>query len=182
MTLKKALFLDRDGVINVDYGYVYNVENLKFINGIFELCRIAKQNNYLIVVVTNQAGIGRGYYSEEQFFVFMNTISTKFAMYDLKFDAVYFCPHHPVYGLGEYKKNCNCRKPKPGMFLKAKQELNLAMDQSIMVGDKVSDIIAAKISGITKTFLYKENSNQNGKECITSLSDVHCFLKERKYP
>ena len=101
---KKALFLDRDGVINVDYGYVHSPDNFEFIDGIFELVAAANQVGHLVVVVTNQAGIGRGYYNEEQFQFLTDWMKRKFVDHGCLIDGVYFCPYHPIHGKGEILK------------------------------------------------------------------------------
>ncbi|MDA9265627.1 HAD family hydrolase [bacterium] len=145
---RKALFLDRDGVINKDFGYVYEVERLEYVDGIFELCRKAKSKGYLIIVITNQAGIGRGYYSEQQFLDFMDIIKAKFIEEDCQIDAVYYCPHHPEFAKGKYLTSCNCRKPNPGMFITCINSMNVDPDKSIAIGDKLSDIQAAKMAHI----------------------------------
>lgn len=148
MTGHKALFLDRDGVINVDHGYVCTPERTEFIDGIFELCLAAKQAGHLLVVVTNQAGIGRGYYSEQQFLDYMDWMRAQFEQRGMTLDAVYYCPHHPTDGVGNYRRECDCRKPAPGMILSAQRELGLHLAQSTFVGDKESDVKAGYAAGV----------------------------------
>lgn len=148
MSLRRALFLDRDGVINVDHGYVCSPEQTQFIDGIFELCRAATQYGFLNVVITNQAGIARGYYSESDFLAYMEWMRGEFRKHDAQLDAVYYCPHHPMGGSGEYLRDCDCRKPKPGMIFAAQRELGLDLASSILVGDKSSDIEAGEAAGV----------------------------------
>lgn len=149
-----ALFLDRDGVINHDRdGYTYIIEDFKFIEGIFQLGRTAIANGYKIVVVTNQAGIGRGYYTEAQFHELTAWMLTQFAREGVEIAGVYHCPHHPTHGLGEYLRECDCRKPRPGLLLKARQELGIDLGRSVLVGDKASDIEAARRAGVGSTIL-----------------------------
>lgn len=145
---RPALFLDRDGVINVDHGYVYKFDAVEFVDGIFELVAAAKKAGYLVVVVTNQAGIGRGYYSEADFHALMNWMKAHFVEQGGQIDAVYFCPHHPEHGIGEYRRESDCRKPAPGMLFQASQDLNIDLAQSVMVGDKASDMEAARSAGV----------------------------------
>jgi D-glycero-D-manno-heptose 1,7-bisphosphate phosphatase len=139
----KALFLDRDGVINHDDGYTYEQENFRFIDGIFELGRAAVKKNYQIFVVTNQAGIGRGYYTESQFLKLTDWMLAKFNDEGVPISDVFYCPDHPIYGIGQYKKESFDRKPNPGMILKAIQRHKISSQVSIMIGDKDSDMEAA---------------------------------------
>lgn len=145
---RRALFLDKDGVINVDHGYVSTPERTDFIGGIFELCQAATKYGYLNVVVTNQAGIARNYYTEQAFLAYMDWVRSEFRKRGAQVDAVYYCPHHPVRGIGEYLRDCSCRKPKPGMILAAQRELGIDLAGSILVGDKTSDIEAGKAAGV----------------------------------
>jgi D-glycero-D-manno-heptose 1,7-bisphosphate phosphatase len=148
MSGSKALFLDRDGVINIDHGYVCTPERTEFIDGIFELCRAAKQADHLLVVITNQAGIARGYYSEREFLEYMDWVRTIFEQHGTKLDAVYYCPHHPTEGSGDYRCECDCRKPAPGMILCAERDLGLDLARSTLVGDKESDVEAGHAAGV----------------------------------
>jgi D-glycero-D-manno-heptose 1,7-bisphosphate phosphatase len=149
----KALFLDRDGVINKDSGYVHRAEQCVFVDGIFELVRSANAAGYIVAVVTNQAGIARGLYTDEQFHDFMRWMQGEFASNGASLDYVYYCPHHPQAGLGALRQTCTCRKPEPGMLKRACTQLNLDMKASILVGDKESDIEAARRAGVGRTFL-----------------------------
>jgi D-glycero-D-manno-heptose 1,7-bisphosphate phosphatase len=148
MGLQPALFLDRDGVINVDHGYVCTPDRTEFIDGIFDLVQLANQRNYQVVVVTNQAGIARGYYSEDEFRRYTEWMSSVFEEHQARLDAVYYCPHHPVTGQTGYLRACACRKPAPGMILAAQRDLALDLAASILVGDKPSDIAAGEAAGI----------------------------------
>jgi D-glycero-D-manno-heptose 1,7-bisphosphate phosphatase len=151
---RPALFLDRDGVINVDHGYVWRVEDVEFVDGIFELVVAARRCGYLVVVVTNQAGIGRGLYSEADFHRVMDWIRAEFERRGGAIDAVYFCPFHPEHGIGEYRRDSECRKPAAGMFLSAARDLTIDLARSVMVGDKTSDAEAARAAGVgTRLFL-----------------------------
>jgi D-glycero-D-manno-heptose 1,7-bisphosphate phosphatase len=153
----KALFLDRDGVINVDKRYVYRRDAFEFIPGIFELCQAAQSLGYLLVVVTNQAGIARGYYSESDFDDLMEWMMAQFAKRKISIARVYYCPYHPVFGLGKYKCDSSDRKPNPGMLLRAQSDLGLDFASSIIIGDKPSDIIAGCAAGVgTQIFLTSE--------------------------
>jgi D-glycero-D-manno-heptose 1,7-bisphosphate phosphatase len=151
---RKALFLDRDGVINVNHGYVATRERTDFIEGIFDLCRLAHDRGYMTVVVTNQAGIARGYYSEDEFKAYMHWMEKEFERHGSMLDAVYYCPHHPSVGRGAYLQVCDCRKPAPGMLLRAASELDIALADSVLVGDKPSDMEAGRRAGIKTRVLF----------------------------
>lgn len=139
----RALFLDRDGVINQDTGYTSSAENFRFIDGIFDLCRAAKRLGYLLIVVTNQAGIGRGYYSEQDFLSLTEWMRERFEAEGAPITDVFHCPYHPEHGVGHYKKDSFDRKPNPGMLLRAAEKHGLDLANSIMIGDKDSDMQAA---------------------------------------
>lgn len=145
---RPTLFLDRDGVINVDHGYVYKSKDVEFVDGIFELVAAAKEAGYLVVVVTNQAGIGRGYYSEDDFHALMDWMKARFVERGGQLDAVYFCPYHPEHGIGEYRRESDCRKPAPGMLLQAAHDLDIDLPRSVFVGDKPSDMAAGQAAGV----------------------------------
>ena len=152
--MKKALFLDRDGVINIDKGYVYKIENIEFIEEIFNICKYYQKKGYLIIIITNQSGIARGYYTQEDFFRLMDWMKIELKKRGVFITDVFFCPHHP-------DENCECRKPKPGMILKAKEKYNLDLENSILIGDKNSDIEAGKQAGIKKLIKVNNDYNKN---------------------
>lgn len=158
----RALFLDRDGVINIDGGYTSRSDDFEFIDGIFDLCRAAKQSDYLIIVVTNQAGIGRGYYSEQDFFVLTTWMVEQFEAEGAPLTEVLFCPNHPEHGIGTYKKDSFDRKPNPGMLLRAAEKYGVSLNDSIIVGDKDSDMQAAERAGVgTRCFYDAELSDKD---------------------
>lgn len=148
----RALFLDRDGVINVNHGYVHRPENFEFIDGIFELARAAHARHYKLVVITNQAGIARGFYSEQQFHELTTWMCDQFAAQSAPIAKVYFSPYHPTAGLDAYKKDDVSRKPHPGMILQAKRELDLILENSTLIGDQPSDIQAGIAAGVGCNF------------------------------
>ena len=152
---KRALFLDRDGVINVDYGYVYQKKNFHLIEGIFDLVKLGNQLGLLVVVVTNQSGIARGYYTENEFWDFSEWMLGIFQKNNAKIDSIYYSPYHPTKGIGKYKIDEETRKPKPGMILKAAKELQINLKRSILIGDKITDLHAANSAGIGTKILYK---------------------------
>ena len=149
--MQKALFLDRDGVINIEKNYVYRIEDFEFTPHIFDICRFFQQKGYLIFVITNQAGIARKYYTEEDYEILTRWMVGQFAKNDITITKVYHCPHHP-----DFTGPCRCRKPEPGLLLDAKQEFDLDLEHSILVGDKQSDLDAGKNAGIGKNIFYNE--------------------------
>ena len=149
--MTKAVFLDRDGVINLDKAYVSKIEDFEFCKGIFEALKHFQNLGYLLIIVTNQSGIGRGYYSEEAFQKLTEWMQKEFLHVKIKIDGIYHCPHTP-------EANCACRKPKSGMFLKAIEDFDIDVKNSWMIGDKPSDIKAANGAGITKTILLSKTS------------------------
>ena len=148
MALRPAVFLDRDGVINQETGYVHKMDEFHFIDGVFEACRELGKAGYRLIVITNQAGIARGYYTEDDFHHLTKWMLDSFRRQAVEIDGVYYCPHHPVHGVGGYRRDCGCRKPASGMILRAAQDHRLDLRQSILVGDKVTDIEAGRAAGI----------------------------------
>lgn len=143
-----ALFLDRDGVINVDRGYVHRIEQIEFVPGIFELARFWCELGRPIVVVTNQSGIGRGLFDERAFAELTRWMCERFAAERAVITRVYHCPYHPEHGLGPYRRDHPWRKPNPGMLLAAAADLHLDLAASVLIGDKASDIVAAAAAGV----------------------------------
>jgi len=182
MSLKRspALFLDRDGVINIDRAYVYRQVDFEFVDGIFELCRYAKKLGYLIFVVSNQAGIGRGFYTEQEFLKLTDWMCGVFNTEGIVIDKVYFCPSHPEHGIGKYKMDSPFRKPRPGMILQAAEEFNVDLARSVLVGDKKTDIQAGVAAGVGCNLLYcpdaKRPINTTTDIVIGSLADAATFL------
>lgn len=151
---RRALFLDRDGVINIDHGHVYRKENFEFVNGIVELVRRANAAGWLVVVVTNQAGIAKGYYSEADFQVLMAWVRQQFADQGAHLDGVYHCPHHPEFGAQEFRQ-CRCRKPGPDMLLQAAAQWHIDLPGSVLIGDKETDMAAARAAGVGAAYLFE---------------------------
>ncbi len=145
--MAKAAFLDRDGVINIDHAYVHTIEEFDWVSGVLEAARILSKAGYLLVVVTNQSGIGRGYYDETDFARLTDWMKARFAESGAPIAGVYFCPHHPETAKPAYRIDCNCRKPRPGMLLKAAEDLNIDLTASIMFGDKPGDMTAGRAAG-----------------------------------
>lgn len=146
--MNRALFLDRDGVINVEKNYVHRVEDFEFLPGIFGLCRTAQDAGFIPIVVTNQAGIGRGYYTEQEFDRLTAWMLKRFSARGVRVGRVYHCPYHPTAGVGEYRRESFDRKPNPGMILQAQRDFALDLASSVLVGDKDSDIAAGRTAGV----------------------------------
>lgn len=151
--LAPALFLDRDGVINHEVGYLYRPEDVRWVDGIFALARTAREMGFKIVVVTNQSGIARGYYTTGQFEELMTWMRARFEAECAPLDAVYHCPFHPEHGVGEWKREHEDRKPGPGMLLRAGRDLGLDLSRSVLVGDRCADLQAAAAAGLRQAFL-----------------------------
>ncbi|WP_018981695.1 D-glycero-alpha-D-manno-heptose-1,7-bisphosphate 7-phosphatase [Salinimonas chungwhensis] len=144
----RLLFLDRDGIINEDKGYVGSINDVSFIPAIFTVIATFVDHGFLPVVVTNQSGIGRGYYSEDDFFSLSRWMQDRFTEHGLPHIPVYYCPHHPTKALPPYQQECQCRKPGAGMLLKAASQLNADLSQSILIGDSWRDIQAGVAAGL----------------------------------
>jgi D-glycero-D-manno-heptose 1,7-bisphosphate phosphatase len=154
--MPKALFLDRDGVVNVEKNYLHKIEEFELVEGIVEVCRAYQDNGYLIIIVTNQSGISRGYYSEEDFATLSQWMVEHFKTLGITITHIYHCPHHEsIDGV------CECRKPEPGMFLEAQKEYDLDMPHSVMIGDNERDIEAAQRAGVGMHILLSTDANQS---------------------
>lgn len=142
--MNKAIFLDRDGTLNFEKNYLYKVEDFEFIPGMPEAIKLWNNLGYLVIIVTNQAGVARGYYKEEDIKILHEYINYKLEEINAHIDAFYYCPHHPVHGIGEYKVDCNCRKPKTGMLERAILDFDIDVTHSYLFGDQDSDIKAGE--------------------------------------
>jgi D-glycero-D-manno-heptose 1,7-bisphosphate phosphatase len=172
-----AIFLDRDGVINVDSGYVSHWDDFEFMPRAIQAMRFFLDKGYLLVVVTNQSGIGRGYYTESDFYALTESMRDHLSREGVDLSGVYFCPHHTEATIAEYRMACDCRKPEPGMLLRAAQELNIDLSRSVMVGDKSSDMIAAQRVGITQRFHVTDTLGHKGCVAVLDLAEVCNYLK-----
>jgi D-glycero-D-manno-heptose 1,7-bisphosphate phosphatase len=160
ITMAKALFLDRDGVINEDRGHPFKILDIKFIDGIFEFAKNATEKGYLIFVVTNQAGIAKGFYTLDDFQKTTRFIENEFIKHGSKISKTYFCPFHPEGKVADFIRDSFDRKPNPGMILKAAEEFNLDLKNSILLGDKESDVKAGENAGVSKLYLFKNNFDE----------------------
>jgi D-glycero-D-manno-heptose 1,7-bisphosphate phosphatase len=168
---KKIIFLDRDGVINHDFGYVYQKKDFVFTDNIFNLCHYLQALNFEFIVVTNQSGISRGFYSEKDFFKLNRWMVDFFNSKGINILDVFHCPHQD-------KEECMCRKPKNGLFVSAFKKYDIDKEKSWMVGDKISDIEAANSSGIFNTVLFnKKQTSLKAKFSINKLKELHNIIK-----
>jgi D-glycero-D-manno-heptose 1,7-bisphosphate phosphatase len=182
----RALFLDRDGVLNEEVGYLYRPEDVRWVEGAFSLCRTAMELGYRLIVVTNQSGIARGMYSESDFHALTQWMHEEFGREGVRVDAVYFCPYHPEHGVGEYRREHEDRKPGPGMLLRAAREHGLDLGRSVMVGDRCSDVAAANAAGLRQAFLLRGVGSDDGGTvpcpgeymAIGSLAEAEWWLRE----
>jgi D-glycero-D-manno-heptose 1,7-bisphosphate phosphatase len=180
--MRKALFLDRDGVVNREVGYLSRPDEVQWVDGIWELCAAARAAGYLLIVVTNQSGIARGLYTEEEFHSLMRWMGEEFVQHGVELAAYYYCAHHPIHGVGPYKRECEDRKPGPGMLLRAAAEFGLDLEQCVMVGDRCSDIGAANAAGVGRMYLLAgtEDSPCAGEYWpVAALDEVRAALTVR---
>ncbi|HEX4155630.1 MAG TPA: HAD family hydrolase [Acidobacteriaceae bacterium] len=179
---KRALFLDRDGVLNHEVGYLWHPEDVRWVEGATSLCRTAMELGYKLVVVTNQSGIARGLYSEADFHSLMDWMRGELGREKILLDGVYFCPFHPEQGVGGYRREHEDRKPGPGMLLRAARDLELELERSVMVGDRCSDVAAANAAGLRQAFLLRGTETEpcaGEYVAVGSLAEVEWWLTEQ---
>lgn len=175
-----ALFLDRDGVVNHEIGYLHRIEDVRWVEGIISLCRTAMELGYKLVIVTNQAGIARGYYTMQQFDDLTSWMRAELARDGVHLDAVYCCPFHPEGIIDEYRRDHEDRKPSPGMLHRAARELEIDLARSILIGDRCSDIAAANAAGLRQAFLIsgtEERPCPGESMAIQSLAEAEQWIR-----
>lgn len=166
--MPKALFLDRDGVVNVEKNYLYKIDDFELMDGIVDVCRAYEANGYLIIIVTNQSGISRGYYSENDFKHLSEWMIDHFDALGVTISRIYHCPHHE-----SIDGQCDCRKPEPGMFLEAQKDFDIDMKNSVMIGDNERDIEAAIRAGVTTNILLSTQATQSAaNRIVKSLKEL----------
>ena len=146
--MNKAIFFDRDGVLNEEVGYLFEIEKFKWIDGAKETIKLCNEKNFLAVVVTNQSGVARNFYTEDDVKKIHDFMQEELKKIDARIDAFYYCPHHPEGVVEKYKKICDCRKQKPGMILQAAKDFDIDLKNSILFGDSQRDLDAAKNAGL----------------------------------
>ncbi len=171
MKQNKAIFLDRDGVINIDNGYVYKIDDFIFVKNVFKVLKKLQDLGYKLIIVTNQSGIGRGYYGKNDFLKLNTWMLEEFQKKDIKIEKVYYCPHKP-------EDKCQCRKPNNAMIEEGIKEFDIDPELSWMIGDKASDIEAAKKSGIKNTILIADNKTDIAKFQVNEIYDIIKIIKD----
>lgn len=137
--MNKAIFLDRDGTINVEKHYLYKIDDFEFLPGVVDALKVLQEAGYLLIIITNQSGIGRGYYTEEDFQILNDWMVSTLKNQGIVISDVYFCPHLPDAQVEKYRKECKCRKPKLGMYEQAIIDHNIDLEHSYAIGDKIRD-------------------------------------------
>lgn len=174
MDKNPAIFLDRDGTINEEMGYINHIDRFKIFPFVAESIKIFRENGFKIIVVTNQSGLGRGYFTEKLLREVHNKLVEYLAENETKLDGIYFCPHHPSEGIGKYKKDCNCRKPKTGLIEMATREHDIDLKKSFMIGDRYKDIKFAKNLNIKSGFVltgYGKGEYEHQKQTWSFMPD-----------
>lgn len=172
---RRAVFLDRDGTINVEKEYLHLAGDFEFIPGAPEAIRLLHDAGFAVIVVTNQSGVARGYYDEAAVCSLHRHMDDELARFGARVDAYYFCPHHPEHGIGEYRKVCGCRKPLPGMLLQAAAELGLDLSGSFVIGDKLADVEAGLKAGCRPLLVqtgYGREATPSLPEGVLSYRDI----------
>tara|TARA_B100000767_G_scaffold275783_1_gene315557 strand:+ start:11307 stop:11852 length:546 start_codon:yes stop_codon:yes gene_type:complete len=170
--MDKALFIDRDGVINQDNGYTFKVSDLQILDGVIEGLKAIQDLNYKIFIITNQSGIARGFFTLLDLQLFMKTLIMFLEDSDIFIKDYFYCPHHIKGVLAEYTKLCECRKPRPGMIMQAKEKYNLDLSRSVLIGDKESDILAGKEAKLLTNILITNKPLSNDSMASAGASDL----------
>jgi D-glycero-D-manno-heptose 1,7-bisphosphate phosphatase len=151
--MKRAVFMDRDGTISEEVGYINHPSRFRVFPHSADAVRLLNEQGWLAIVVTNQAGVARGYFSEEMIHEIHDQLKRDLENAGARLDAIYYCAHHPSVGEPPYRQDCDCRKPKPGLILKAAREFDIDLAQSWMIGDRYSDIELARNAGVNSAFV-----------------------------
>ena len=169
---RKAAFVDRDGVITVDSGFLHRVEDLVFLPGAIEGLQRLQAAHYLLVVITNQSGIARGFYTEADYLRLTGHMQQRLSAAGVQLSAVEYCPHLPDAQIARYRVDCDCRKPLPGMLRRAAAALNIDMASSVLVGDRAIDVQAGRSAGVGRCWLVRSGAALSASEI--ALADAVC--------
>ena len=161
----KAIFLDRDGTINVEKDYLFKIPDFEFLPGVIDALRQLQTAGFLLIIITNQSGIARGYYTEEQYKELNDWMLEELRSHGVNITAVYYCPHHPEAKVEKYRKNCSCRKPKLGMYEQAVKDFNIDLGSSYAIGDKIRDCAICKTTEC-RGFLIASNEKSSEIEDV----------------
>ncbi|MBQ6975026.1 MAG: D-glycero-beta-D-manno-heptose 1,7-bisphosphate 7-phosphatase [Selenomonadaceae bacterium] len=153
--MNKAIFFDRDGVLNVDVIDLHELEKFQWIDGAVDAIKLCNERGFLVVVITNQSGIARGIFTEDDVKKIHSNMQAELEKVGAHIDAFYYCPHHPNGTVEPYAKVCDCRKPKPGLILSACKDLDIDPEKSVMIGDKMRDIESGKNAGVKGAILFE---------------------------
>ena len=176
-----AVFLDRDGVVNRDFGYVGNWNDFDFCPGALDALKLLSDKGVDIIIVTNQSGIARGYYTEEEYNLLTKKMLHVMQKHGVTISAVYYCPHYIRGDVLKYAVDCDCRKPRPGMILKGLEAFSIKAENAIMIGDKNSDELASKAANL-KFFYIKTKIRNQPSDCFYSLREcIEFILNSPKY-
>lgn len=157
--MRKAIFLDRDGTINVEKDYLYKISDFEFLPGAVEALQLLQRDGYLLIIITNQSGIARGFYSEKDFHILNKWMIDELRCKGIVIDKVYYCPHHPEAKIEKYRLSCECRKPGLGMFMQAVKEFDIDLGKSFSIGDKLRDCELC-ISTSCRGYLISDNEDK----------------------
>lgn len=177
---RRAVFLDRDGTINVDYGWVWRTNQLRLLPGVASAIRRLNQAGYLVIVVSNQSCVGRGYCTEEDVNQFNLQLNRELRRRGAHIDAFYFCPHHPTKAKGEYRRSCNCRKPKPGLIKQAMRDFDISPQGSFMIGDAPKDVKAGLAAGLTAIRLTVHQDRSRANATAPDLPEAVAIILARR--
>ena len=165
----KVAFLDRDGVINEDIGYLHEWKNFKYNDLVIPALLKLLNADYELIVVTNQSGVARGYYTESDLNLLNSKMSENLAKQGVNLRDVFYCPHYKSGKIKKYAVNCDCRKPKPGLLIKAREKYNIDLTNSVLFGDRYSDLEAGKAAGILNNYLINRNQFDPDKKVFNNL-------------
>ena len=177
--MRKAVFLDRDGVLNQDFPphYPHRLDQMIMIPGVDDAIKLLKDNDYFLAIISNQSGVARGYYEEKQISVFNDALLKEIRKKGGDIDAIYYCPHHPDAVIEKYKINCSCRKPKPGMILEAAKTFDIDLTSSFFVGDKATDVETGRKAGVRSILVL----SGQGIDEVSKVKPGDCLIAEDLY-